>query len=471
MVQNEQDRKKLFRTSMYFFVPLQDIEEVHKGYFDSQQPVNKIDIPDYVRTSDEIVDIPLFEPTEEEQLFVFKGSNGSFEIDLKLHQLKFCPDKDVSKAKFFLVLGTEIDQQARQTNGHTRDFTELDIVELKKAFFQHTADKDNGWALTRRMDGKTIPEFLKYKLGKIDKGQWDNPRLMYALVDVRGVSGEKDESIDFDTKYYRDDLQHIEKVLGETYTAFAYGLLHTHDNYEALDPVEIKQALPHPVAELISERFYAIHGNMVSLRTHYPFKDKEKAYTENLKLPFNFNALPNIYEMCKTILTEQSLNEYEKNTGEEKDRTPRKTISEVIIEMAKNCFNVKVLDEKMKFIYKAWGFYERRDNIIQMKDQHATAIEEKRNFLPTLWGCLFAFMGLIVTVCSVYLTWLSSGDSVHESNCNCTCEQPVEHTLQLALSTGEDLQTAVLLLIIVLCVFAIIGMVAYQLIDKKRTTI
>lgn len=458
MAQKEQNRKRLFRTSMYFFVPLQDIEEVHKGYFDNKQPGDEINIPDYVRTNDGIVAVPCPEPTDKEQMFVFKGSNGNYEIDLKLHQLKFSPDKDDSKAKYFLVLGAEIDQQAKLTNGSTRDFTELDIIELKKAFFQHKADKVNGWALTRQMGGMTIPEFLKDKLGKIDKGKWDNPRLMYALVDVRGVSGEKDESIDFDTKYYRDDLQHIEKVLGETYTAFAYGLLHTHDNYEALDPVEIKQALPHPVAELISERFYAIHGNMVSLRTHYPFKDKEKAYTENLKLPFNFNALPNIYEMCRTIITEQSLNEYEQKADEENDGKLRKTISEIIAEMSRNCFNVKVLDDKMKFIYKAWGFYERRDNIIQMSDQHATAIEEKRNYLPTLWGCLIAFMGFIVTVCSVYLAWHSSGNPNHVGNCNCSCEQPVEHTLQLALSTGDGLQTVVLLLIIILCIIAIIAM-------------
>lgn len=67
-------------------------------------------------------------------------------------------------------------------------------------------------------------------------------------------------------------------------------------------------------------------------------------------------------------------------------------------------------------------------------------------------------MGLIVTVCSVYLAWRVSGESHQESNCRCLCEQPVEHTLQLALSTGDGLQTAVLLLIIILCIIAIIAM-------------
>ena len=103
MAQKEQNRKRLFRTSMYFFVPLQDIEEVHKGYFDNKQPGDEINIPDYVRTNDGIVAVPCPEPTDKEQMFVFKGSNGNYEIDLKLHQLKFSPDKDDSNAKYFLV--------------------------------------------------------------------------------------------------------------------------------------------------------------------------------------------------------------------------------------------------------------------------------------------------------------------------------------------------------------------------------
>lgn len=307
--------------------------------------VKEVNIPPYVRTEDKVYDVSLFENTDEEQEFVFSGSNGEYEVFLNIHQLRFCPNNDKGKSSYFLVLGTEIDQQAKLKNGGFQDFTEVDIIELKKAFFQQKEDKKRGWVLTRKSDGKTIPEFLKYKLGKVDNGKWENPRLMYALVDICAVSGSKNENIDFDKKYYLDTLRPIGDTMGRSYSTFAYGLLHTHDNYEALDPHDIKEIIQHPASDLVSERFYAIHGNMVFLRTHYPFKDNTEAYN-NVHTPFVFEQLPNIYEMCRAILTEQMLNEYEGN--DEENEHLRKTISDIITEMSKRHFNVKILDDKMR---------------------------------------------------------------------------------------------------------------------------
>ncbi len=327
--------------------------------------------------------------------------------------------------QYFLVLLVQIDkvfdqEQKIYTN---RDFcTELDLVNLKKAFFERG---DKSLNTSSKYKGISFHDWLVLLVWDLEGKKRKDIKLSYSIVDVcvqlLDITACQNTLSDVTKKfqigyfqnkslypindYLQEKIKLIEKNGTLTTTEvpeshFVYGLLYANDNIFMANPDTVKSVVDKAYSNNKVEKFWADDDCIVHIKTnepYYPIKDQyEQELSGNLD-----DELQGVLEMSILIYIKRKLHKFKieyKTMNAKEIEVNCGLITKILCE---KLFNQTEMDRRMDYFIQQFQletiFEEIRGIVIPQKNSLEISFIHNNN----IWILIISFFTLLVTVASL----------------------------------------------------------------------
>lgn len=382
-------KQNVFMTSMYFFAPLQRVDEEILSQLSFREKEYNYDVFKNIECG---LSIAVLEEHMPFTLYYKNEHSQHVEKKVKLNAylLKYNYTK-YQEESYIMSFGTSVDKIFEQPNqGDSFDIsqllTEKDIIKLKWTFIttgKHGQNDFGGEKLCLLHETKDLSithvEWLEQLLSRYNFHLQDADLFYYSVIDVCGVNIDiKNNSFAelhriFSDTFYLDDNNDYKQELGTNCDKFAFGLMIPDDYYEKFTSEIISPFTAHSYYLKTFERMFISRNGTVNIKTRCPYKSPDQkpicrfdnSFTD-VFFPLEFcTALYNIVRL-KSIKEKLKSNEFV-------------TLKQGQVELSQveneNVFNLEASRQRMECLFKAMGIYEEIDNLSNPSKMKAELLE------------------------------------------------------------------------------------------------